>query len=164
MIVTYRQISQIKFPIFKLPSGNWYRTDGLLFLDGEILDDKNQVGETLGARRLQTPHENLMRLNSMISTHRGLIKEGHKMFIDSSGRPFIYEKTQYCTVKYLKIKQVDLKDHACLLWLQGVRQPFTTPRPPPSHMKWAGLLHLRKLPWMLYEYSEEHQKDKRRKV
>ena len=164
MIVTYRQISQIKFPIFKLPSSNWHRTDGLLFLDGEILDDKNQPGLTLGARRLQTPHENLMPLNKMISNHRGLLKQTTRIYIESSGRPFIYEKTKYCTLKYLKIKQVDLKEHACLLWLQGVKQPFTTPRPPPANMRWAGLLHLRNLPWMLYEYSEEYQKDRRRKV
>lgn len=164
LLVTYRQISQIKFPIFKLPSSNWYRSDGLLFLDGSILDDKNQTGATLGARRLQTPHENLHPLRNMLATHRGLLKEGHTCYIDSSGRPFIYQKTQYCSVKYLEIKKVELKETACLLWLKGAKQPFTTPRPPSPEMKWAGVLHLRNLPWMLYDYSEEYQESKRRKV
>ena len=56
MIITYRDIEQITFPVFNLPNGNWQLLDGLLFLDDLILDDKNMKGATLGIRRLQTPH------------------------------------------------------------------------------------------------------------
>ena len=56
MVIGFRGIPKITFPVFLLDSGNWEEYDGLLFLDNMILDDKNQQGKTLGARRVQTPH------------------------------------------------------------------------------------------------------------
>lgn len=164
MIVTYREISRIKFPVYSLPSNNWHRTDGLLYIDGVIVDDKNQPGATMGIRRLQSPHSNLLPINRMIKTHLGILKQSTKTFIDSNGTPFMYEKTKMCALKYLEILKVDRREAACLIWLKGIKQPFTVPRPPAHGMLWAGLLHLHGLPWMLYEYSEEQKKDTRRKV
>ena len=48
MVIQYSSINKIRFPVYELPSGNWNRQDGLLFLDGQIVDDKNQAGDTLG--------------------------------------------------------------------------------------------------------------------
>ena len=47
MAITYRDIKLVAFPVYALPSGNWYGQDGLLFLDDKILDDKNMKGELL---------------------------------------------------------------------------------------------------------------------
>ena len=93
MVIEFKEIPMITFPVFLLASGNWEEYDGLLFLDNMILDDKNQVGATLGARRVQTPHKNLQVLKHMVTSPNGLLKQKTKYFIDNSGKPFIYEKT-----------------------------------------------------------------------
>ena len=62
MVIQYKSINKIRFPVYELPSGNWDRRDGLLFLDNQIVDDTNQQGDSLGVRRLKTPHKNLLPL------------------------------------------------------------------------------------------------------
>ena len=41
MAITYKDIRLVTFPVYALPSGNWYGQDGLLFLDDKILDDNH---------------------------------------------------------------------------------------------------------------------------
>ena len=62
MVVTFRTINKITFPVFVLGSDNWSTQDGLVYLDGLLLDDKNIVANTLGKRRLLTPFKNLYQL------------------------------------------------------------------------------------------------------
>jgi hypothetical protein len=164
MVIGFRSIPKITFPVFLLDSENWEEYDGILFLDNKVLDDRNQSGETLGARRMQTPHKNLHILKHMVEYPNGLLKQKTKYFIDNSGRPFIYEKTTMLPLKYLKISKVELKDSATLIRVKGHNSPFTVPRPPEVGYTWAGILHVQGLPWMLYEYSETKLKDTRRKV
>ncbi|REK63521.1 MAG: hypothetical protein DWQ49_02620 [Bacteroidetes bacterium] len=164
MVVTYRSINKIRFPVYELPSGNWQRTDGLLFLDDKILDDSNMSGDTLGMRRLQTPHKNLFPLKNQVDNLRGVLKSNTKHFIDSNGHAFIYEKSEFCKLKYYRIDKVKQKDTASLLKLTGVKNPFVIPRPPAEEMRYAGVLHFGELPWVLYEYSEDRREDTRRKV
>ena len=120
-------------------------------------------GGTLGLRRIQS-HMDLMPLKKSIDTHLGIIKQKDNTFIDTIGMPFIYERTTWCKLKYYSIRKVEQKIVASVLHLDGVKAPFTIPRPPHSDMLWAGLLHLYDLPWMLYEYSETRIKDSKRKV
>lgn len=150
--------------MFQLPTSNWSCSDGLLFLDDQLLDDKNMSGETLGVRRLQSPFTNLFPLKRALINHIGILKQTGKNFIDSKGDPFIYDKTLMCKLKYYKIRKVDRKEVASLLWVKGINFPFTIPRPPEEGRTWAGILHLNNIPWMLYEYSEEKLKDTRRKI
>ena len=164
MVIGFRSIPKITFPVFLLDSENWEEYDGILFLDNKILDDRNQQGKTLGARRMQTPHKNLHELKHMVEYPNGLLKQRTKYFIDNRGRPFIYEKTTMLPLKYLKISKVDLKGSATLIRVKGHNAPFTVPRPPEVGYTWAGILHMKGLPWMLYEYSETKLKDTRRKV
>lgn len=164
MVIQYKNINKVRFPVYILPSGNWDRRDGLLFLDTQIVDDKNMDGDTLGIRRLQTPHKNLYALKHQIDNFRGLVKSKDKHFIDTNGIPFIYEKTEFCKLKYYKIKSVVQKDTASLLKLDGVKNSFVIPRPPADDMRYAGVLHYGALPWVLYEYSEDRREDTRRKV
>ncbi len=164
MVIQYKNVNKLRFPVYILPSGNWERQDGLLFLDGAIVDDKNMRGDTLGLRRLQTPHKNLYALKHQVDDFRGVIKSNEKHFIDTNGIPFIYEKTEFCKLKYYRIKSIVQKDTVSLLKLHGVKQPFVIPRPPASDMRYAGVLHYGTLPWVLYEYSEDRREDTRRKV
>ena len=164
MILTYKDVELITFPVYRLPSDNWWSQDGLLFVDEEIVDDKNMPGETLGIRRMQTYFQNLLELRFLVSSHRALLKQPKGYFIDSLGKCFIYEKTKFCKLIYHKIKRVEYKDTHCLLRLRGIPFPFTIPRPPKPSYTWAGLLHMDGLPWMLYEYAETKLASTRRKV
>ena len=150
--------------MYQIPSDNWNYSDGLLFIDDLLVDDINQTGETLGLRRLQTPFKDLMPLRRSLINHVGIIKQTKKTFIDSRGMPFIYEKTQFCKLKYYKISRVEHREVASLLWVHKVTIPFTIPRPPYEGRSWAGILHIEDAPWMLYEYAEEKLKDTRRRV
>ena len=115
-------------------------------------------------RRLQTPHKNIFPLKQQIDNFRGIVKSKDKTFIDTNGTPFIYEKTEFCKLKYYRIKSVIQRDTCSLLKLDGVKQPFVIPRPPAEEMRYAGILHYGPMPWALYEYSEDRRDDTRRKV
>ena len=164
MVIQYSSINKIRFPVYELPSGNWNRQDGLLFLDGQIVDDKNQAGDTLGLRRMQTPHKNLLPLKNQVDTFRGIVKGGHQHFIDTNGFAFIYEKTKFCRLKYFKIKNINQKGEYSTIRLENVRHDFKVPRPPPMDMAYAGCLLYEKRPWVLYDYAETKLRDTRRKV
>lgn len=164
MSLTYKNFSKITFPVYRLPSDDWYSRDGMLYVDNKLVDDKNQPGDTLGTRRLQTSFKELLPLNKAAETIVALIKQTSGSYIDTKGKCFTYIKTKFCQLKYYKIHRVDLKEVASVLWLDGVRIPFTIPRPPPHTVSWAGVLHLDGLPWILYDYAAERPKDTRRKV
>lgn len=164
MVIQYNTINKIKFPVYVMPSENWSESDGLLFLDGRVIDDRNMPGDTLGIRRIQTPHP-VGKLNKQLDDFRGILKSEQKTFIDTHGQPFVYYKTTFCKLKYVKIRKAIKKDTTCLLYLEGRgNKAFMVPRPPPDSMKYAGMLYLGKFPWVLYEYSEVRHKDTRRKV
>lgn len=159
-MANYLSLPKIRFPVYLLPIDNWKTTDGLLFLENKILDDKNMSGDSLGLRRLQTPHkEELFPLKKCIGTLPALLKQDTKYFIDYNGTPFIYDKTKFCDLRYYRIKEIVRKGTASLLKARGIVQPFAIPRPPLPNMQWVGILHLHGLPWMLYEYSETKKPD-----
>lgn len=165
MVITWKQLSNIQFPVFALPSSNWEEQDGLLYIDNQIVDDKNMPGKTIGMRRLQTPAKELYPLRGSIAAPISLIRQTRiKTFIDNVGTPFIYEKTTSSSLKYYKIRKIELKNVASVLWLNGVSFPFKVPRPPKDGLSWAGVLHVKEIPWLLYEYSETKKADTRRKV
>lgn len=164
MIITYRQFTKLKFPVFILPSSNWEFVDGLLFVDGLVVDDRNMGGDSLGMRRLQTPYRNILTLKQAANNSIELIKSYERFFIDSRGKPFIYERTFWTSLRYHRISKVDRKVTASVLYLKGVNAPFTVPRPPPADVSWAGVLYYNGYPWRLYEYSREKRKDTRRKI
>lgn len=165
VVLTYKHIDKIAFPVFKLDSQNIDVSDGIMFLDGMVLDDRNQSGKTLGVRRMQTPYKNLYVLRASINGVVGLAKQpGNNVYIDSKGRVFIYEKTIMCRLVYHKITRVDRKDTASTLFLKGVKQSFEIPRPPAPDIQWAGVLYFHGLPWKLYEFSENFKPTARKKI
>lgn len=164
MSITYRTINKITFPVFRIPAGGKDVVDGLVYIDGRILDDRNMEGKTLGARRLQTPHIDLLPLKKCVISHNGIIKYKASSYVDVHGIVFTYEKTKMSALKYYRIKKVEQKETGSLLWVRGVKTPFRIPRPPYDGMLWAGLLHLHGIPWLLYEYSYDEKKSTRRKI
>ena len=86
---------KIKFPIWVINSDNIWEQDGIIFIDEKVLDDRNQKGDTIGKRRLQTPLKNLFNLKFQIDDYIGLIKHRGKNYIDSSGKHIYYEKTTF---------------------------------------------------------------------
>jgi hypothetical protein len=165
LIKTYKTLSTINFPCYVLPKGSVYSRDGILFLNGKIIDDRNMKGETLGVRRVQTPQKNLMRLNKSITEPIGIIKSiGTGRYIDTFGNIFLYKKTKFAKVIYHKIKKTDKKINSSILWVHGVSFPFVIPRPPPAEFRWAGILYNNSKPWLLYNYATERLKSFRRKV
>lgn len=165
VVLTFKDIHKIDFPVFKLDSDNIDKSDGVVFLDGLVLDDKNMSGTKLGQRRLQTPYKNLYKLRASINGVVGLAKQvGNNTYIDSSGRIFVYEKTLMCKLVYHKILKVDRKDSASAIYLKGIQQAFQVPRPPHPDINWAGVLYFHGLPWKLYEFSEDFKPTTRKKI
>lgn len=164
MYITYRDFRRVTFPVYRLPSDNWYSEDGLLFVDGDIVDDKNMSGKSLGIRRAQTYFEKLLPLKKSIETPVALIKQTGGPYIDMAGKCFIYEKTKFCQLKYYKIKEVEQKISCSILRVHEIKFAFTIPRPPQPGFSWAGILHIDNTPWLLYEYAESRLPTIRRKV
>jgi len=46
MVITYKQFKKLDFPLFLLESSNWETVDGLIMLDGKVIDERNMTGET----------------------------------------------------------------------------------------------------------------------
>jgi hypothetical protein len=163
MQIDYRQLKTIKFPIYPLPSDNIEEMDGLIFEGGFVVDDKNQEGETLGIRRLQSPHK-LLPLRRCYYEVAGLMRSKNKIFIDSAGKVFIYQKTKMVSVKPHKILRVIPKDTYSVVKLSNIHNGFIVARPPSPGLEWASVLYLNRFPWLIYEFTEEREKTKKRKI
>lgn len=121
-------------------------------------------GKSLGVRRLQCRRVDLLPLKKAILNIPELLRSTKKYFIDSNGKPFIYDKTINSKLKSYLIKKVDKKETASLLWLHGVAHPFTIERPPLEEYKWVRMLHIDKTPWLIYDYGRLKTKTTYRKV
>lgn len=161
--LTYKQIlRKVKFPVYAFPYEDFYVQDGLIIVNEEIVDDKNQPGDTLGKRRLQTPHK-LKRLTKVYEEFLDLVIENPGTLIDNNGKIFKYEKTSFQAVKSYRIKKKELKETHTRVWLDGVNFGFIV-KSPPLGKSWAQVLHLNNRPWLLYSFSEEKQKEVKRKI
>lgn len=164
MILTYKDLHRLQFPIYQLPSDNWYKADGVLFIDELVLDEKNMPGDTLGIRRLQSARKDLFPLKQMIRDLPSFIRAKKKFFIDSKGIPFEYQKTTNSKLKCYKIKRIEKKEVVSILWLYGWPTPFTIPRPPSGSPEYVRMLHISGAPWIVYDYVRRPVKDTYRRV
>lgn len=161
--LTYKQILRsVLFPVYRLQSEDFYYRDGLLLLDELVIDDRNQPGKTLGMRRLQTPHP-LKKISKIYPEFIDIVKDHPKYMIDSNGKIFSYEKTEYHPVKCVKIKKKEIKETHTRLWLEKVNFAFIVDSPPYGK-EWAQVLYLENRPWLLYDLLEEKQKEVKRKI
>lgn len=164
MVITYTSSKNINYPVFPLLSSNWDISDGLLTIDGLLVDDKNMDGDTLGKRRLQTPFKSLFPLKKSINSFIGIIKQSKNNYIDNKGIVFTYEKTKYVPLKYIQIQKVEKKKIASLIYLRNYKVSFQVPRPPDPELRYAGVLFMDNDPWMLYDYANRLLKSTRRKI
>ena len=126
MRITHKDLNSLKYPLFRLPNHNITIKDGIVRLDGQIIDDRNMPGETLGKRRLQTPFKNLGELKAAVDGPAGVIKSpSGTMFLDSLGEVLYYEKTIWARLNYRKITKVKKLTTHSLLFFHGVSKPFT---------------------------------------
>ena len=165
LFLTYRNFDKITFPAYKLPSDNVSSVDGILTVDGHILDDKNMSGKTLGVRRLQSPHyENMYTPRRIVSDRLPLILRGSGTYIDNAGKVFTYQKTKFCKLKYHRILNIEKKRTYSLLSIAGTPVQWEIPYPPDPEFTYVGVLYKGGHPWLLYEYVKVKKKDTRRKI
>lgn len=156
--------ADLRFPCFVIHSDNVEMSDGILWLDDQVLDDKNMQGTTLGSRRIQSPMTSIYPLRYMIEDITGLMRHRGKFFIDSNGLVFNYEKTETVKVHYHKIRKREKKDIATVLWLKDCPFPFAEKRPPREELTWAGVLYKDGVPMAIYEFADEKKKSTWRKI
>ena len=147
-----------------LPSDDWYIIDGVLFVQEQVADERNMPGKTLGVRRIQCGRKDLLPLQKAILDIPDLTHCRTKFFIDNEGRPFIYEKLIRSKLKSYRIKKIDLKDSASVVWVYDWPTPFTVPRPPQGNPEYVRLLHYNGAPWIIYDYVRQPTKDTYRRV
>lgn len=165
MYKSFKDLGTIRFPVYSLPSSDWYRQDGVLFLDdGRVIDDKNMPGKSLGVRRLQCGRSDLLKLRRAYLDFNSMIRSKRKVFVDSNGVPFIYEKTFNSPLIHHTIKRIDKKDDVSVLWLNGIAAPFTLPRPPVGDARYARVLYYKGLPWLLYDFTSSRGRDSYKRV
>jgi len=162
-VLNYKQVLRnIAFPVYILASEEVSYEDGLLFLNGKIIDDKNQAGDTIGKRRLTTPHK-VGSLGKTCFDYIEMLDSKSTKFIDSNGRAFIYEKTKLLPVVSFRITKKLARDTYTVLFLKGVNCPYVLPRYPRTE-QWGQVLMYDNLPWKLYSLSEEKVETFRRKI
>ena len=155
---------KLVFPVFTVHTNDVELVDGILWIENQVLDDKNMKGDTLGVRRLQSPMKSIYPLKSMIKDIASLLRHQGRYYIDTSGYFFTKEKTKTAQLKYHKILRVEKKTIASVLWIKDCPFPFTLERPLPENMTWAGILYREGMPWPLYDVSQEKLKDTWRKI
>jgi len=155
---------ELIFPIYVIHSDNVELIDGILWLDNQVLDDKNMLGHTLGIRRLQTEMKNLYPLRYQLEDEVAMMQHKRKTFIDSEGRVFNYEKTQTVKIQYHKITKRQKKGVATVLWLKDCPFPFAEKSPPSEELTWAGVMYLEGFPWKIFNFAEEQKKSTWRKI
>ena len=161
--LNFKQINRtVKFPVYEIPSEDLYSSDGLLFVNGKVLDDRNQAGKTLGERRLKTSQVKAPLVKSYPS-FIDLVKSTHTLFIDSRGVPFRYERSKACTVESRKIKKKISRGTYTILYADKVNNLFSMSRYPKAE-EWAQILYLDKMPWLLYGVSEIELKSFRKTI
>ena len=153
-----------KFPLYVVHTDEVMEADGILWIEDQVLDDKNMSGETLGKRRLQTPMKSLYPLRYMINDEIELIKHQGKFFIDSKGEFIIYEKTEKVQLRYHKILKVERLRGRSIIKVKDIPFPFDVLRPTSSEEKWAGVLYRKGIPWKLYETVKERKNNTWRKI
>lgn len=166
MYKTIKDFKKLQFPLYVIPSDNWDITDGIVFIEGQIVDDLNRSGKSIGLRRLQSGRPGLLKLKNPLFLVSDVILSKKNHFISSCGQPFTYNKTGFQKLKYHRVKGFDSRETFSFVWLSDVSIPFEIPRPPSDLNKvvWARVLYYKEHPWMIYDYHLYEGKPSRIKV
>jgi hypothetical protein len=161
--ITWKNIRNVNFPVYKLGTDDLHYYNGILFAEGKVIDDRNMSYETIGKRRLSIKEE-LYPLRYVAFNYIDLINAGYRHFIDNRGRAFSYRKSKYCTVKSLKVEKIKYKDEYSTVVLKGCSNEFKVWRPPQDGLTWAGVIYIDKFPWEIIEYTESKKKSYKRMI
>ena len=161
--ITWKNIRNVAFPVYKLKSDELHYYQGILFSDNKIIDDRNIPKETIGQRRLFIK-EDLHPLTQTAFSFVDLINSGFRHFVDNRGRAFSYRKSKVCEVKSLEIKIIKYKGKFSTVKLKGCQTEFKVWRPPEEGLCWAGVLYINEFPWEIIEYSESKKKSYKRMI
>ena len=166
MYKQFKDINTITFPVYNLPSLDYYIQDKVLFYgDGTVLDDKNMSGKTLGIRRLQCDRSDLFPIARRCNPDiKSLLKSKNKIFIDNNGVIFEYVKTKNYPLVHHFISKVELKDTYSIIIFKNITQRFLVPRPPPETANWARILYNGPFPWIIYDFKENRGQDSFRRA
>lgn len=167
MFKTIKDLNKLQFPLYVIPSDNWDIIDGIVFVEGQVVDDLNKKGSSIGIRRIQSRRgDELLKLKNPLFYLSDVIKSKKNHFISSDGVPFTYVKTGFQKLKYHRIKEFEPKDTFTFVWVQGVSIPFFIPRPPTDSgsISWTRVLYYGGFPWMTYDFSLYEGKSSRIKV
>lgn len=170
-------LSNVSFPIYYLGKEKPEEVNGILFYirvddNGEyvyyIIDDKNLPGNTIGKRRLQID-ENVKKfsLRKAIFYIQDLIKITHSLtwFVDNNGKLFSYKKSKVVPLIFKRIlKVIPNRVGGAILEIEGLPTRFKTLHIPPVEHKYAGMLKLSPLSYILYGTYDRKYKDTTRKI
>jgi hypothetical protein len=150
------------YPAFRLHQEPIY-IDGLLFVEGRVIDDTNVPKTTLGHRRLLSGHE-MAPIRMVREDDIALIKDNgdNNWYLDYNGSVFKYRRTRQETIVSHKITKIIKKDFYSLVLLKDVNFPILVKRPPVE--LFARVLYYKGLPWKIYDYTNEAKKPVRKKV
>ena len=165
-VVTYKKVNSIKFPSFILPSNNITKEDGLVFVNGRIIDDTNMPNDTLGMRRLISPFSAQMYpLKRAAFELLAILKNtGKTTYIDYTGDIFTYVKMKWVKLRCIPIERSYKRGNYTILKLEGINNVFEVPRPPLLEQNYARVLYLNNHPWMLYDYKIDPEKTTKRLI
>lgn len=129
------------------------------------MDDLNQPGETIGSRRLSSPHE-LAKLYVCANDFLDLVtdKSTGRTYIDNKGRIFNYTKTVYGKVHSKYIENLEYRDIASIVSLKDCPIKFAVKRPPNKGERWAEVLYLGNYPVGILDLSNEYKTPYKKKV
>jgi hypothetical protein len=157
VVRTLRSYHKIEFPVFKV-SDEPLIVDGLVFVNGRVVDDRNVPAETLGQRRLLTPHK-LAKIKHLRGNIVELIADNvcvEGWYLDRLGDPFKYKRTKKLKVITHKINKVVYRNTHSILIVDGVNFPILVERPPSG--SFTQILYYKEYPWKLYSISDEWKK------
>jgi hypothetical protein len=165
MYKRFKDLESIKFPVYALPTIDYInRQDGVLFINGKVVDDANMPGATLGVRRIQCGRSDLLRLKKAYPTFLDMLQAPKNKFVDSNGIVFTYKKSTHSDLKYHLVKEIITKEDKSIVYLRGIHCPMTIPRPPYGDARYARVLYYQGEPWLIYDFARERGKDSYRRV
>ena len=82
----------LEFPLFVVHTDNVELIDDILWVEDQVLDDRNMKGDTIGIRRLRSPMKSMYPLKYMVDDIPSLLNHQGKHYIDNSGFFFTKEK------------------------------------------------------------------------
>lgn len=173
-------MSQVSFPVFRLNSKKPLESNGVLYYSNsyinqdtgkietfiKIIDNRNEPGDTLAARRLKMLEQQapMYPLRTSIYYLGDFIKlaKSNYWFIDSSGKIFTYKKTISAKLVFKRILQVlPSKATGSIIEVDGIAERFKTLFIPDKHLKYAGILQYKHVNILYGIYDKQYTATRR---